>query len=132
MKNRLILFALLLALLLTIFSGCAGGTQKGITGCEDFQSPDMRLGVATGSPAHLVSEIVYPYDDPRKIRSCRRKQFLRGIFKAGLEAVDDGRREAASALGLNPAETFRRITLPQAAEHRYPPDLPLFGKARHG
>ena len=60
MKKRLILFALLLALLLTLFSGCAGGTQKAITGYEDFQSPDMRLGVATGSPAHLVAETVYP------------------------------------------------------------------------
>ena len=56
MKKRLILGALLLALLLTLFSGCAGGTQKAITGYEDFQSPDMRLGVATGSPAHLVAE----------------------------------------------------------------------------
>ena len=42
---------------------------------------------------------------------------LCGIFKTGLESVDDGQREAASALGFTPAETFRRITFPQAANH---------------
>ena len=41
---------------------------------------------------------------------------LCGVFKTGLDSVDKGHREAASALGFTPFNTFRRIVLPQAAE----------------
>ena len=35
-------------------------TANQITGFDDFNSPDMKLGVASGSPAHLVAEEVFP------------------------------------------------------------------------
>ena len=41
---------------------------------------------------------------------------LCGVFKTGLDSVDKGQREAASALGFTQFKTFRRIVLPQAAE----------------
>ena len=40
---------------------------------------------------------------------------LAGVFKTGLDSVDDGQVEAAMALGFLPSETFRRIVFPQAA-----------------
>jgi arginine transport system permease protein len=43
-------------------------------------------------------------------------QTLRGALKA----VGRGQREAASALGINPAHAFLRIVLPQAVRHALP------------
>ncbi len=42
---------------------------------------------------------------------------LSGVFKTGLDSVDSGQIEAASALGFGYRETFRRIIFPQAAAH---------------
>ncbi len=44
---------------------------------------------------------------------------LSGIFDAGLNAVDNGQREAAAALGFKPFEVFRKIVFPQAAKHAF-------------
>ncbi|WP_432038494.1 amino acid ABC transporter permease [Streptomyces cucumeris] len=43
------------------------------------------------------------------------------IVRGGIESVDPGQREAASALGLSPATTMRRIVLPQAMRVIVPP-----------
>jgi polar amino acid transport system substrate-binding protein len=40
---------------------------------------------------------------------------LSGVFKTGLDSVDKGQIEAATALGFMPFDTFRRIVFPQAA-----------------
>lgn len=40
--------------------------------------------------------------------------YMTEIFRAGLQAVPHGQREAAYALGLSATQTFRRIVLPQA------------------
>ncbi|MEU0807146.1 amino acid ABC transporter permease [Streptomyces sp. NPDC005970] len=43
------------------------------------------------------------------------------IVRGGIAAVDAGQREAAYALGLTPAQTMRRIVLPQAMRVIVPP-----------
>lgn len=40
--------------------------------------------------------------------------YMSEIFRAGIQAVSRGQVEAASALGMTPAQTMRRIVLPQA------------------
>ncbi len=43
------------------------------------------------------------------------------IIRSGLNAVDRGQREAASALGLRPIQTLRTVVLPQAVRLIVPP-----------
>lgn len=47
--------------------------------------------------------------------------FLAEIFRAGLQAVDQGQIEAAEALGLNGWQRFRHIVFPQAFRMILPP-----------
>ena len=42
-------------------------------------------------------------------------------FRAGIEAVDHGQREAAEALGMRPAKVMWRVVLPQAFRIALPP-----------
>ncbi|WP_020205665.1 MULTISPECIES: ectoine/hydroxyectoine ABC transporter permease subunit EhuD [Cupriavidus] len=42
-------------------------------------------------------------------------------FRAGIEAVDPGQREAAQAMGMRPALVMRRVILPQAFRIALPP-----------
>ncbi|AJG24415.1 ectoine/hydroxyectoine ABC transporter permease subunit EhuD [Cupriavidus basilensis] len=42
-------------------------------------------------------------------------------FRAGIEAVDPGQREAAQAMGMRPALVMRRVILPQALRISLPP-----------
>ncbi|MCZ4602849.1 amino acid ABC transporter permease [Streptomyces sp. Lzd4kr] len=43
------------------------------------------------------------------------------IVRSGIQSVDPGQKEAASALGLGPSSTMRRIVLPQAMRVIVPP-----------
>jgi len=47
--------------------------------------------------------------------------FIAEAYRAGIQAVPQGHREAAQVLGLNQAQTFRRIVLPQAIRVTLPP-----------
>ena len=47
--------------------------------------------------------------------------FLGEIFRAGIQSIDPGQREAAFVLGMTPAQTLRRIVLPQAVTRMLPP-----------
>ncbi len=49
--------------------------------------------------------------------------YLSEVFRAGLEAIPVGQREAALASGLTPFQTFRLILLPQAIRHTVAPLL---------
>lgn len=49
--------------------------------------------------------------------------YLAEVFRAGLQAVPPGQREAALAAGLSPAQTFRFILFPQAFRIVLPPLL---------
>lgn len=43
------------------------------------------------------------------------------IFRAGIQAIDEGQIEAAEVLGIRPKDTFFRIILPQAFKTVLPP-----------
>jgi polar amino acid transport system permease protein len=47
--------------------------------------------------------------------------FLAEIFRAGIQSIDKGQREAAFVLGLTYGQTMRRIILPQALARMLPP-----------
>ena len=47
--------------------------------------------------------------------------YMAEIVRAGIGAVDKGQTEAAEALGMSPATTYRRVILPQAARLIVPP-----------
>jgi polar amino acid transport system permease protein len=49
--------------------------------------------------------------------------FLAEVFRAGIQSVDFGQKEAGRALGLTDREVLRKITLPQAFRNM----LPAFG-----
>ncbi|MFI9169330.1 amino acid ABC transporter permease [Streptomyces lincolnensis] len=46
--------------------------------------------------------------------------YLTEIFRAGIQAVPGGQREAARVLALSPARTFVHVVLPQALRNVYP------------
>ena len=47
--------------------------------------------------------------------------YMSEIFRAGLSSVGKGQREAAMAIGMTPAQTMRRVILPQALRFAIPP-----------
>jgi polar amino acid transport system permease protein len=47
--------------------------------------------------------------------------FIAEVFRAGIEAVPQGQREAAFSLGLSPWLTFRKVVAPQALRTILPP-----------
>ena len=47
--------------------------------------------------------------------------YMTEIFRAGIQAVSRGQREAAQALGMSGGQTFRRVILPQAFRIVIPP-----------
>ncbi len=47
--------------------------------------------------------------------------FIAEVYRAGIQAVPVGHREAAQVLGLSPSQTFMRIVLPQAVRMTLPP-----------
>jgi len=47
--------------------------------------------------------------------------FISEVYRAGIQAVPKGHREAAQVLGLTPAQSFVRIVLPQAIRMTLPP-----------
>lgn len=47
--------------------------------------------------------------------------YMAEIARAGIQSVDEGQTEAAHALGMTPAQTLRRIVLPQAMRVIVPP-----------
>lgn len=49
--------------------------------------------------------------------------YIAEVFRAGIQAVHRGQREAALAVGMTPAMTFRYIILPQAVRIILPPML---------
>ncbi|MEI2803346.1 MAG: amino acid ABC transporter permease [Trichococcus flocculiformis] len=48
--------------------------------------------------------------------------YMSEIFRAGLASVGKGQREAATALGMTPGQTMKRVILPQAHAFRHSAD----------
>lgn len=47
--------------------------------------------------------------------------FLSEIFRAGLQSIAQGQRDASFVLGLSPLQTFRHVVFPQALRRVLPP-----------
>ncbi len=47
--------------------------------------------------------------------------FIAEVYRAGIQAVQVGHKEAAQVLGLSPTQTFIRIVMPQAVRMTLPP-----------
>ncbi|MEZ5842697.1 MAG: amino acid ABC transporter permease [Hyphomicrobiaceae bacterium] len=47
--------------------------------------------------------------------------FIAEVYRAGIQAIPKGHKEAAQVLGLSPTQTFFRIVLPQAVRMTLPP-----------
>lgn len=54
------------------------------------------------------------------IVSLNTSAYMSEVLRAGIQAVDEGQKEASLALGMTPKETFRSIILPQAIRNAYP------------
>ncbi len=52
--------------------------------------------------------------------------FTAEAVRSGIEAVDVGQKEAASALGLNPYKSLKLVVLPQAIRIAFPPIISQF------
>ena len=50
--------------------------------------------------------------------------YLANIYRAGIDAVDRGQREAALSLGLTPTAVLIEVVLPQAVRIMIPAQLP--------
>lgn len=46
--------------------------------------------------------------------------YMSEVFRAGIQGIEKGHREAALSLGMSKGQTFRRIVLPQAAYRMIP------------
>src|SRR5262245_36994858 len=68
------------------------------------------FGVGIGAVAALIIGL-----------SVYQASFISEVYRAGIQAVPKGHREAAQVLGLTPVQSFRRIVLPQAIRMTLPP-----------
>ena len=103
---------------LSVFSVAYAQTEPDV---EGVQKPLWEAGLAgfglTG-PAYPGAED----DVGRALALCLAySAFLAEIFRAGLQAVDQGQIEAGKALGLSGWQRFRHIVFPQAFRMILPP-----------
>lgn len=85
--------------------------------------PQMSLGIPFGP--HFVSAssnvVITQFTAAILGLGLNEAAYMAEIVRAGIGSVDSGQREAAEALGMSPALTYRRIVLPQAARVIVPP-----------
>jgi polar amino acid transport system permease protein len=85
--------------------------------------PRLTIGVPFG-PTLLwwdTNEVITPLSAAVIGLSLVESAYLAEIIRAGILGVDHGQREAASAMGFTPLQTFFRIVLPQAMRVIIPP-----------
>jgi polar amino acid transport system permease protein len=85
----------------------------------------LYISLFRGTPLFLQMVIVYfglpqvglildAFSSAVIVLSLNYGAYMSEIFRAGIQAVSRGQVEAAAALGMTPAQTMRRIVLPQA------------------
>jgi polar amino acid transport system permease protein len=86
--------------------------------------PEISIGIPFGGP-DLVSwnanDLITPLTAGVIGLSLVESAYMAEIIRAGVLGVDQGQREAASAMGFTPLQTFFRIVLPQAMRVIIPP-----------
>lgn len=118
---RLAVFAIIGATALALFSALAG-----ISRVAPLASlAGLYISLFRGTPLFLQMFIVYfglaqvgivfdGFTAAVIVLSLNYGAYMSEIFRAGIQAVSRGQIEAAAALGMTPAQTMRRIVLPQA------------------
>jgi polar amino acid transport system permease protein len=85
--------------------------------------PTLSLGVPWG-PRFVtfdVNDLLSPLTAAIIGLTLHETAYIAELIRAGLLSVPDGQRQASAALGLTPAQTFFKITLPQALRIIVPP-----------
>jgi polar amino acid transport system permease protein len=86
--------------------------------------PKLGIGVPFGGPTFAhgnVNSLMTPFVAANVGLALNEGAYMAEIVRGGLLSVGAGQREAASALGMTPAQTMRRIVLPQAMRVIIPP-----------
>ncbi|MER7796807.1 amino acid ABC transporter permease [Microbacterium sp. NPDC096154] len=79
--------------------------------------PRIDLGFATVQ----TNAIIQPFTAAILALALNEAAYMAEIVRGGILSVDKGQAEAAGALGMTPAQTMRRIVLPQAMRSILPP-----------
>lgn len=86
--------------------------------------PRLSLGVPFGGPALVsgdVNHIITPFTAALLGLGLNEGAYMSEIVRGGIQSVDHGQSEAATALGMRPGRVMRRIVLPQAMRVIIPP-----------
>jgi polar amino acid transport system permease protein len=85
--------------------------------------PEVTFGIPFGPELTIgeTSEVITPFMAAILGLGLNEAAYMAEIVRAGIGAVDKGQTEAADALGMSPATTYRRVVLPQAARVVVPP-----------
>ena len=135
----------LLTLLLTVISLLIATIIGLISGLMSLSSRVWVSGIARvyvnvirGTP--LLIQILFIYFGLPSVLQINLQPFTAGIiaisvhigayvsevFRSGIEAVDRGQVEAGRSLGMSPAQTMRKIVIPQATRQMVPPMMNQF------
>jgi polar amino acid transport system permease protein len=85
--------------------------------------PEVTFGIPFGPEFTIgeTSEVITPFLAAILGLGLNEAAYMAEIVRAGIKSVDPGQPEAAQALGMSPAVTYRRVVLPQAARLIVPP-----------
>ena len=86
--------------------------------------PQLSLGVPFGGPQLVsgdVNHIITPFTAALLGLGLNEGAYMSEIVRGGIQSVDHGQSEAATALGMRPGRVMRRIVLPQAMRVIIPP-----------
>lgn len=135
---KLILDGLMITVIISIFSGIAG-SLIGFGICMLRRSSLKPVALLTaafiriiqGTPIVVFLMILYyvifaPFRDISAVLvavigfSINFAAYVSEMMRTGIDAVDKGQIEAATALGYNRLQAFQKVTFPQAARHFLP------------
>ncbi|MFJ5958648.1 amino acid ABC transporter permease [Paenarthrobacter sp. NPDC092416] len=85
--------------------------------------PELGIGIPGGEMFFSMSanDVISPWTAALLGLSLHQAAYTAEIVRAGIVSVDSGQREAATALGMPPLMTLRRVILPQAMRAIIPP-----------
>jgi polar amino acid transport system permease protein len=86
--------------------------------------PEISLGIPFGGPTFWsadVNHVITPFAAALLGLGLNEGAYMSEIVRGGIQSVDHGQTEAATALGMRPGRVMRRIVLPQAMRVIIPP-----------
>jgi polar amino acid transport system permease protein len=85
--------------------------------------PQISLGIPFGPTfvSWSTNDVITPFMAAILGLGLNEAAYMAEIVRAGIGGVDPGQAEAAEALGMSPAQAYRRVILPQASRLIIPP-----------